>query len=353
MLGAISLPLLLSGLIAQPTPTLARQVAEAASPGAPLGLDESLRRAARTHARQLLADEAAATYAHIEAALAKEGLFDAQILPFASVGGGGPERARALLDFAARRALGFGLTHLGVARATRGHHEALVALFARRLVDLPPLPKTIRGRTHALRGRASKAALGLAAYSTDPLGEVSTLAVAVEGRGFAVVLPLSSGPGTYTFEILATTKRGPEIAALFQIAQTAPSRPTAIEPLADRDALLATIERLRKRYRRGSLRAHPALASAAQRHAEAVCRAKLAVHVLPGGDTPRARARAAGYEGPVTENVALADSIGAAHANLLSSPSHRKNLLDAGVRRLGLGLVERGDSVCVVQLFGG
>jgi uncharacterized protein YkwD len=40
-----------------------------------------------------------------------------------------------------------------------------------------------------------------------------------------------------------------------------------------------------------------------------------------------------------TENVSLSTSLRASHANLMSSPSHRRNLVDPAVRLCGVGIV--------------
>ncbi|MCK6552433.1 CAP domain-containing protein, partial [Myxococcota bacterium] len=102
-----------------------------------------------------------------------------------------------------------------------------------------------------------------------------------------------------------------------------------------------------------------ALADAAQAHADRACALAIAAHVLPGDpSTPADRARRAGYDGRVAENVAIAPSVTRAHANLLATPSHRKNVLDPAAKSLGVGVATtspapgREPAFCVVELYG-
>jgi uncharacterized protein YkwD len=55
----------------------------------------------------------------------------------------------------------------------------------------------------------------------------------------------------------------------------------------------------------------------------------------------------------VSENVAYAGSLSSALSNLEQSPTHRENLLDGGVSRVGIGVVESGGRVYVTQIFCG
>jgi len=55
----------------------------------------------------------------------------------------------------------------------------------------------------------------------------------------------------------------------------------------------------------------------------------------------------------VSENVAQAGSLSGALSALEQSPGHRANLLDDGVSRIGIGVVESGGRVYVTQIFCG
>lgn len=75
-------------------------------------------------------------------------------------------------------------------------------------------------------------------------------------------------------------------------------------------------------------------------------------HTSPTTGAPADRAAAAGlvYRS-LAENIALNQSVRAAHEALLRSPGHRANLLDGDLRRVGLGIVRGPDGFYVTQFF--
>ena len=75
-------------------------------------------------------------------------------------------------------------------------------------------------------------------------------------------------------------------------------------------------------------------------------------HSPPPTGPPAGPAAAAGlvYRS-LAENIALNQSVRAAHEALLRSPGHRANLLDGDLRRVGLGIVRGPDGSYVTQLF--
>jgi hypothetical protein len=139
---------------ADPSPSsLADNVSKRASAGKALIIDPSLSQAAQRHAREILRDPSLATRARIEAALAREGLADAQVLPFSGLGEDPDALAAALLEFADRSKLR-GATHLGLAFARNDGRRALVAILSRRLVTVAPLAASPRAEPMVIRGRA-------------------------------------------------------------------------------------------------------------------------------------------------------------------------------------------------------
>ncbi|MCK6552061.1 hypothetical protein L6R52_39885, partial [Myxococcota bacterium] len=211
-------------------PSLAREAARLASPTAPLRIDPSLDGAAARHAREVLEDERSARLDRVEAALAVEGLADLQTVPFTSVGSDVTALAALLRTFTERTIKPRGMTHVGVAligdRSKR--RWALTAIFSRRLVELAPLPREVRGASLALRGRAPTSVaieallLGPCAQGASTCdGEVVSLPLARRGRILSGDVPLR-GPGLYTVELLATHDRGPEVAALWSFAHGLP-----------------------------------------------------------------------------------------------------------------------------------
>ncbi len=318
-------------------------------------LDESLSRAARRHAAAIAqhadAPPGSLPPGDIRAAVVREGLADAQLLTFAGLGA--PSALAEQVDrFAADRAAPLEPTKMGFGRAHAADgRDVLVVVWSRRLLELPPLGVEAREAPRSLvatllAGRSPRT------FVTRPTGEVVELPTARDGRRLTVDLPLDEGRGLYDVEILVETARGPEVGALWRFAVgVPPPTATALPALATAEELAAAIDRLRRAIGQAPLASSGPLSRAALAHAQAVCRSGVAAHHLDGRG-PDARAQAVGWTAPVAENIAVAPSVAAAHAQLLASPSHRRNLLLADARALGVGLARAGDRVCVVELYG-
>lgn len=355
-------------------PSLARDAARLASRSAPLRIDPSLEQAAARHAREVLTDERAARLDRVDAALADEGLADFQTIPFTAVGSDVTALAALFRAFAEDTVVERGMTHVGVALVAdpRRTRWALSAIFSRRLVELAPLPRDVRDPALSIRGRAP-ANVALEALLLGPCapggatcdGEVVSLRIVRSGRLVQTHVPLTRGPGLYTVELLATHDRGPEVAALWSFASGVPWPRHGLAPArvpestSDAPGLAALVAAARETRELAPLEPDVALASAARGHAERVCARAIAAHVLPDDpSTPAERARRAGYEGRVAENVAIAPSVARAHANLLATPSHRKNVLDPAAKSVGVGVARskpaasREPAFCVVELYG-
>ncbi len=336
---------------------IAREAARLASPSSrPLHLDPALAEAAARHAREVLADERRATRDRLDAALRIEGLADAQLLPFASIGASTEAVREELMKLAETVVRARGMTHLGVAIAEENGKTALAAIFARRLVELSPLPRKVKRKSLAVRGRVDPK-YRLEALLTGPCDEsfvsctydARTVPHAVKNGVLAVPLDLSSGPGRYAFELVITEARGPEVAALwtFDYGEIKPSAPSAAS-----DDLGALIDDARTRRELAPMEMDPALTTAARAHAKETCETMIAAHVTEKSGDPSARAAAAGFKGRVLENVAIASSVSRAHVNLMKSPSHRRNILDPLAVKGGLAVVKKDGAFCVVELFG-
>lgn len=316
------------------------------SPG--LMKDESLARAARRHAREIARDSRRAARSAMREAVAKEGLADALLVPFATIGST-TAAFKAAIELAERSVRGRGMTHVGVAI----ERSVSVVLFSRRLVELAPLPRRVKNKTHRVRGRLASNVREPSAFLTLPSGEVLALPVKLSRDALAIDVPLDRGNGRYTIEILARTELGPEVFALWSFFKGLPPSPVSAPKakIADERALASQIDQLRKNYGLDPLERDEALDRAARAHVQQVCDRLIAAHILPGGTTPEARAQKEGFGAPVAENVAIAESLGEASFNLMESPSHRINRLHPRANKLGLGTANNG-AICLVELYG-
>lgn len=103
------------------------------------------------------------------------------------------------------------------------------------------------------------------------------------------------------------------------------------------------------------LAAHTGLRRSARAHALDMLTHGYLSHQSRDGRSPQHRARG-GEIGPLRvlgENVAYATDVDAAHTAFMSSEVHRRLILSAGVRLVGIGVAEvRPSGVIVVQDFG-
>lgn len=349
-------------------PALSRGLAKLASGPFGVQADPTLSKIARQHAQEVLVDFRSAHRSRVKAALQHEGLADAQVAPFAAVGPDPSELVTRAQTFARTQARPRGPTHLGVALRQGEGQWALVAIFSRRTVALPPLPRALPPKGLTVRG-ACRTTAGLSAYLLGPItrrdeGRIESLPILAQRgpRSFGLSLPAPAARGRYVLQVVESGPRGPEVAAQWTFTQGHPKGawPPAPPRTAgqDAEASLELLNRLRDKAELAPVHPHAGLQHAAQAHAQAMCAAQVTAHQLPGGAAPDQRVRAEGYTGRVLENVARAASVGQAHQNLALSPSHRLNMLDPTIEDVGVGVVTApsaeglGTSRCVVQLFG-
>jgi hypothetical protein len=102
----------------------------------------------------------------------------------------------------------------------------------------------------------------------------------------------------------------------------------------------------------GPLKWDPALARAAQRHAELMVGQGALSHQYAGEADLVTRV---GQEGAhfrvVAENLAVAPNPDAVEVEWMHSPPHRRNILDARLNEIGIGLVRQGGNLWAVEDF--
>lgn len=109
---------------------------------------------------------------------------------------------------------------------------------------------------------------------------------------------------------------------------------------AVRQEMLDRINTLRQATGLESLEMDPRLNTAAQAHAQDMLARTYYNHVSPEGTTPRRRVQAAGFAADlVAENIAAGQtSVDDALGAWLHSTGHRKNLMDARITHIGIGM---------------
>ena len=110
------------------------------------------------------------------------------------------------------------------------------------------------------------------------------------------------------------------------------------------------------------------LSAIARAHSEDMARRNFFSHVNPDGDDPTARGKRAGYEchkefgrlirEGLAENLFEAslprrqdEIVRASVRGWMNSPGHRRNILEKGYDRTGVGVAASGDRIYITQLF--
>lgn len=130
------------------------------------------------------------------------------------------------------------------------------------------------------------------------------------------------------------------------------SQPT-VDARAERE-LLVLANRARARIELAPLRMDPGLTQAAREHATLMAARGQLSHQFSGERDLSQRLAASSelYLDEAAENAASADSPDRAHAGLMSSATHRENLLHPSYNVVGIGVVRLGSTLYVVQDFG-
>lgn len=281
-----------------------------------------------------------------------------------------------------------------LASAQGGERIAVCVLLLRRRVEFRPVKQADR-----LRFTLPADYTAPALFVTRPDGTVARQDAAVRRGAWVVDYDLGLEPGRSLLELMADGPTGPEILALWpeQVEGRGPARPGGAEgsrpdpnaafpdsgpvsynPYGDErappridDAAAAWVRGGRPgpdrapspddaraaedqlwRFIQGTraargltpLRRDVPMTRAARQHARELASGQPFGHETSSG-TALDRLAAEGLT-PLraTENVAIAADVAEAHAALLASPSHRANLLDAGVEAGAVGVVLQRDT---------
>lgn len=133
-------------------------------------------------------------------------------------------------------------------------------------------------------------------------------------------------------------------------AQTSSTTPQGI-PRAERE-LFAAVNQARRAQGMSALRWDESLAAAARRHAEVMLERRSAGHVFAGEPSLSMRAKQAGVHfGWLSENVMQGQSLEFIHEQFMKSALHRANILDRDMDSIGVGVMEQGGELFVVEDF--
>ena len=116
--------------------------------------------------------------------------------------------------------------------------------------------------------------------------------------------------------------------------------------------LFASVNQARRAQGLSPLRWDESLATAARRHAEVMAEHRSAQHGFEGEPSLSARVKQAGVHFSwLAENVIQGPSPEFIHEQFMKSPPHRANILDRDMDSIGVGVVEQGTQLFVVEDF--
>lgn len=266
----------------------------------------------------------------------------------------------------AQQLLGNEYSHYGVGalRSLWPPGYVIGILLVRKTVALDPLPRRYAaGEDMYIQGRLVNGTGPLKLWVQGPtIADNYTVPFNAAGR-FSRKVALRE-PGRYRVEVMSDGARGPEVAALFDVQVSggdgAHAAPASLErePIVTvTDARRRFIELINRERTRASLLPvgeDPALTKLAQSYAEEMASSGRVAHYSPKTGDVADRAEKEGILfWRISENIAVNQNVESVHEDLMGSPSHRANILDRQVDRLGIGVVfdDGGRSIHVVQNF--
>ncbi|MCB9489085.1 MAG: CAP domain-containing protein [Deltaproteobacteria bacterium] len=240
----------------------------------------------------------------------------------------------------------------------------IVAVYlTRKQVNLDPLPRRIaKGMSIDIAGTILVPLTDLRINVDGPFGTDRYLPE-IRGTRFAAVIPTTS-TGEHRIEVTVVTDQGPEVAALMtvEVGDTGPSLGNhediayrSIRGVADgRARLLELINQRRAKENLPPVIIDDRLNTMAQAHAEEMRQTGKVSHIskISGDIADRARKENIDFA-RITENVAVDQRVEDAHISFDKSASHRENMLDPEVDRVGIGIAfsQTSDSVYVVENY--
>ncbi|MHB1845869.1 MAG: CAP domain-containing protein [Deltaproteobacteria bacterium] len=251
---------------------------------------------------------------------------------------------------------------------TQGRYRVVVLRALRRATVLPIPPRLEPGGQLVLTGSLLGDLREPRVLVEGPNGAVTSIPAIVDGQHFRAAVSLV-GRGSYVIEVMGRGRVGPEVAWLFTVGTGSPVAASAAEeprtrlvdprPELQASAVFEAINRLRLRQGEAALALDPSLSVIAERYSREMRDGAFFAHVSPISGDLSSRLAKAGYRFTrAGENLAEGRDALAAHALAEGSPAHRKNLLDPGYDRCGIGVTWGRDAAgqplaIVTEIFAG
>lgn len=231
------------------------------------------------------------------------------------------------------------------------------------VVEINPLPREVRlGQTLRVQVKYNSPYKNPRMPVTSPLGTVLRLRPTRISKGHVYFDISFTEKGRYAVEVLLDKPGlGPRVARILPVyaGETYPRRESEIQnpekQFKDtRSAaayLLTLLNQERQKQDLAPVVLDVIMDNTAIAHSKDMALRGFFAHVNPDGNDPNARYRARGGVGSVGENIVIEDQVDAAHRQLMASPGHRANILQAGVTHVGIGVYFYKGRYYICQLF--
>lgn len=262
---------------------------------------------------------------------------------------------------------------VGAGIATHEKGVVLIVALQNRLLELEPFPRawSSKKKPAPLAGTFLGAERKPEVLVTLPSGATKPLALAPaekDARTFRAAVACDAGPGRYQLEIVGQNPKAGNVVLAnlpFYCDEAPPEslpRPALEGRTAPTDARTAEkriaelVNEDRRRAGLPPLLLDAAWSAVARAHSQEMASRNTVAHTSPTTGTALDRAKRAGLAPQeLLENLGSATSPEEVERGLMSSPGHRQNILDAGVKRMGIGVALHeaggGAALFVTQLF--
>lgn len=299
----------------------------------------------------------------LQTRLIQEGIYPTDNLVNAYLADGSPEAVQTKFREQLKSIIGpvaFSNYGIGVMRKGGGWYLSLILLT--QVVHIENLPLTLAGTaTPHIRGQ-----ILLPGYSQPKIlmtradGNVETVDTKVSGNNFEADVALSQ-TGLYSFEVNVNGPLGPLPASNFIVAVGRPYPSTQVldtnsQALGDvssaRLALLELVNRDRQAMGLSVLKGDPNLDLAAQSHSDDMVQNSFIGHNSPTRGTPQQQAADFSVSDLVSQNLAVSRSLSNSERELMSSPGHRRTILEPSHTHVGFGVTTGPDGfLYITQVF--
>ncbi|MEO6951957.1 MAG: CAP domain-containing protein [Polyangia bacterium] len=250
------------------------------------------------------------------------------------------------------RALGSGhYSRVGAAVVVHGESLRVVVALGDSYIELRPMPRELlNGGPTPLAGRLLGGFQRPSAFVTAPNGHADAISLGGDARSFTGTFRCGVERGRYQVEVAAEDRYGETVLANFPIycgvaapktldLRVMPREPPVTDAPAAEARLFALLNADRAHAGLARLLADPRLTDVARAHSRDMLVHDFVGHVSPTtGDASNRVARAKIPAQLILENVARAGTPGEVERGLMESPGHRRNILNADAKFVGIGV---------------